>query len=172
MRRAQVSTAGADTNGLCDIGSVEVPNIQPLQVTDAALLPSPTAECLGSTTGPACTIRQAVRDANTMGGAVITLQPGSTHTLSVAGQNEDATATGDLDVTVGLIVQGPFDLSAGPAIIQAGTTATNGVDRIFDVQPGAELRLRDTVLQFGNLPSADGGAVRAQGPVSALPYFW
>ena len=58
-----------------------------------------------------CSLREAIQAANTnaavdacnphIGAETITV-PAGTYTLSIAGANEDANATGDLDITAGL----------------------------------------------------------------------
>src|SRR4051812_10120402 len=69
-------------------------------------------------------LRQAILDANAAAGADTVTVPAGTYTLSIAGANEDAGATGDLDVTGELTLTGA---GAATTIVQAGTTAANGV---------------------------------------------
>lgn len=93
-----------------------------------------------------CSLREAIINANnndssgssdcasgSIGEDVITL-PAGTYTLSIAGRSEDASQTGDLDIT---------DVSTGSSIVIAGMTDANGdpatiidaagIDRIFDI---------------------------------------
>ena len=92
----------------------------------------------------ACSLREAITAANTdaafggcpagSGADVIVLGAG-TYTLSLAnagGNNEDANVTGDLDINSSLTIQGA---GAGSTIIQAGTTTSNGIDKVFGVNP-------------------------------------
>jgi hypothetical protein len=86
-------------------------------------------------------LREAITAANTnaafggcpagsMGADTISLAAG-TYTLSIAnvgGVNEDNNATGDLDVRESLTIQGAGSAST---IIQAGTTNSNGIDKVF-----------------------------------------
>jgi CSLREA domain-containing protein len=74
-----------------------------------------------------CSLRDAIIAANRRPG-IITLGV-ATYTLSIAGRNEDDAATGDLDITSPLTITG-----AGPdqTFIDA-----NGIDRVFDLRPGA-----------------------------------
>ncbi len=91
-----------------------------------------------------CSLREAVVAANATAEADTVLLPAGTLTISIAGQNEQAAATGDLDV-----------LSAGGTLTVrgAGITATAidaaKVDRIFEVLAGARLELADVTLRNG-----------------------
>jgi CSLREA domain-containing protein len=95
-------------------------------------------------TGSSCSLREAITAANTdaafggcpggSGADVIVLGAG-TYTLSIAnagGNNEDANVTGDLDINSSLTIQGA---GAGSTIIQAGTTTSNGIDKVFGANP-------------------------------------
>ena len=81
----------------------------------------------------ACTLRAAIQEANTSTTAdTIDVAPGI-YTLSLRGVREDLAATGDLDVTAPVTING----SASGATIIDG----NHADRIFDVQPGAAVTI-------------------------------
>lgn len=102
-----------------------------------------------------CSLRAAVQEANAQGGAVIRLGLG-THTLSIAGASEDLAATGDLDIQSGSKIQ---VIGSGSDRIDAA-----GLDRIFDVQAGASLRVRRTDLTGGSPPATQsGGAIQSAG---------
>ena len=53
-----------------------------------------------------CTLRAAIQEANALAGADTINLPAGTYTLSIAGANEDAAATGDLDITDNLTITG------------------------------------------------------------------
>jgi len=133
---------------------------------DGAPVAAPSAACRTGASG--CTLRQAVVDGNAYGGAAIGL-PAGTLTLARAGRNEDAGLTGDLDVTAPLTVQGGF---TGPTTVQAGTSASGGIDRVFHVHAGGQLVLLDLTVRFGRAllaPQQDdgsGGGVLALGPLT------
>lgn len=78
-----------------------------------------------------CSLRNAIRAANTTPGADTIDLPAGTYSLSIAGAGEDASASGDLDITDDLTLIG-----AG-----AATTIVAGVagDRVFHVDPNAAL---------------------------------
>lgn len=105
-----------------------------------------------------CSLREAIQAANTdtavdaciAGSGTDTIAvPAGTYTLSIAGTGEDANATGDLDVTGYLIINGA---SAVSTIIDGG-----GIDRVFEVRPGADVQIDAVTIQNGN-PGAGFGA--------------
>ena len=53
-----------------------------------------------------CTLRAAIQETNALPGADTVQLPAGTLTLSIPGANEDAAATGDLDVTDDLTING------------------------------------------------------------------
>src|SRR5689334_1036279 len=98
-----------------------------------------------------CSLREAISAANANGGPDVITLPAGTYTLTIAGANEDANATGDLDITDGVTLNG-----AG-----AGTTIIDGaaIDRVFHVQSGASA-ISDVTIQNGLAPGvSDGGGV-------------
>jgi len=97
----------------------------------------------------ACTLRAAVQEANALGGADRVLLPAGTFVLTIAGQDEDAAATGDLDVTAPLTIEG-----AGPG---ATIVDANGIDRVFDV--GVTTTLRGLTVTGGDPGGLSGGGV-------------
>ncbi len=110
----------------------------------------------------ACSLREAITAANTDAsfwgcsagsGADIIMLPAGTYTLTRAnsgGTNEDANATGDLDINTSLTIQGA---GAGSTIIQAGTNSTNGIDKVFGVNPtcasGVNVTIDGVTIQYG-----------------------
>ena len=110
--------------------------------------------------------------ANASPGADTVVLPSGTYTLTIAGTGEDANATGDLDVTDDLALQGA---DAGTTIIQAcavvaPATTCQAVDRVLDVDPGAKgitVTVSGVTLRNGFAPSNNfddgGGGVRNSG---------
>ena len=72
-----------------------------------------------------CTLRAAIMEANAMVGAASITLPAGTYTLSIAGANEKAAETGDLNITDDLIIEGD---GADTTIVDGG-----GLDRVFEV---------------------------------------
>jgi len=100
-------------------------------------------------------LRAAVQTANASAGLnTIVLRPDETYVLDIAGDGEDASATGDLDITDvdGLVIRGN-----GATIEMAG-----GIDRVLDVQSSGSLTLLDVTISGGSI-SGGGGGVRNNG---------
>jgi CSLREA domain-containing protein len=96
--------------------------------------------CETATAG-VCTLRAAIQQANASAGTDTIVLPAGTYTLTIAGAGEDAAVTGDLDVTGILTITGA---GADTTIVEAcaipplATTCT-GIDRVFEVRPGARV---------------------------------
>lgn len=123
--------------------------------------------CAWSTIPPPnqrCTLRAAIMEANALPGADTIIVPFGAHiVLTRTGRNEDADATGDLDIT------GPLFLST-PAVVGPDWRATidaNGIDRVFDIQKDAgDVTLQSMVIKNGAANDATtvwGGGIRALG---------
>lgn len=101
-----------------------------------------------------CTLRAAVMQANKNGGeASINLLAGPV-LLLYSGGNEDYAVTGDLDIRSDITIVG-----------QGSSTLIDGFvkDRVFDVHPGAQLRLENLTVQNGyvtNQNAKEGGGIR------------
>ena len=100
-----------------------------------------------------CSLRAAIQEANATGGATIRLAGGATYALAVAGAGEDAAATGDLDVTSAVTIEG-----------DGATVDANALDRAFDVLAGASLSVEDLTVTGGVVPPGQsGGAFQSAG---------
>lgn len=101
-----------------------------------------------------CTLRAAIQEANALAGADTISLPSGTYTLTIAGQDEDAAATGDLDVTSDITLTGA---GAATTIIQAGTTTSNGIDRLFHIRNKAIAMVSGVRIQHGAVNIYGGG---------------
>jgi CSLREA domain-containing protein len=103
-----------------------------------------------------CSLREAVDNANACPGAQTIQLPAGNYPLTLAGADEDANATGDLDIT--------DDLS----IVGTGAPSISGEDqdRIFEVFSPAVVDLELLILINGNAQL--GGAVRNHGDLTIL----
>ena len=119
-----------------------------LAVTDGAAHASTIAVTV-TTDGGAGSLRDAITQANTNPGPDIINLPAGTYTLSIAGANEDANATGDLDIMGGTTIIGA---GSGSTIIDAA-----GIDRVFDVEGGPTV-LTNMTITNGALPAAGGSS--------------
>ena len=115
-----------------------------------------------------CSLREAVIASNAAapGASTILLRPGRRYELTRPGPGEDASATGDLDVTAPLIV-GTKGL-VGTRNRHRGTKLAvidgNDIDRVFDVH-GTGLKVAWIVVRDGHArrsagDDGDGGAIR------------
>ena len=73
-------------------------------------------------------LRSAIMAADAKGGSNTISLKGGTYTLTIAGANEDASATGDLDITSNLTIKGA---GASSTIIDG-----NSLDRVIEVLHG------------------------------------
>ena len=105
----------------------------------------------GACTVSLCTLRDAVIAANLASGSTITLPSnGSHYTLTLTGANEDAAATGDLDVTANLTINGG---GAATTIIDG-----NGTDRVFQLIGAVTLTLNGVTVTNGNTTTSSNQA--------------
>ena len=85
-------------------------------------------------------LRAAIMEANALACADSIALPPGTYAINLIGADEDAAATGDLDITDDLTITGATG-NAADVIIQAGTTGPNlangtpgnGIYRVFDI---------------------------------------
>ncbi|MEO5626864.1 MAG: choice-of-anchor Q domain-containing protein [Dokdonella sp.] len=103
----------------------------------------------------ACTLRAAIAEANALPGADVIELPVGTFALTLAGVDEDAGATGDLDIAGDVVIHG-----AGSALTFIDVGA---IDRLFDVRAGnvsfQGMTLRNGRITNGGQTSA-GAALR------------
>ena len=81
-----------------------------------------------STAGNVCSLRAALQEANALSGADIVAVPAGTYQLTISGSGEDLAATGDLDITSPIAVQG--------ASARLTTVSETTGDRTFQVVSG------------------------------------
>jgi hypothetical protein len=96
-----------------------------------------------------CSLREAVIKANATPGSVIQfsaatngipitltlVNPGGNGAFPPVVNDENAAATGDLDVTSSVTIQGNGETNT---IIQAGTNTSNGIDKVFGLNPNCD----------------------------------
>ena len=110
-----------------------------------------------------CTLREAVIKSNANPGSVIQFAASTngvpiTLTMANAGADENAAATGDLDVTQSLTIQGNGEANT---IIQAGTSTSNGIDKVFGLNPNCDhpvsVSIDGVTIRFGrnSQPTSD-----------------
>jgi hypothetical protein len=109
--------------------------------------------------GNQVSLRGAIQDSNALPGLDTIILPSGTFNLTILGNNENGSASGDLDITDDLVIQGAT--SGGPTIIDA-----NQIDRVFHIHPGVTVTLRDIQIRGGS--EARGGGIYNQGGTLSL----
>jgi len=108
--------------------------------------------------GGLCSLRAAVMEANALPGVEeIRLAPGATYVLTIAGAGEDLAATGDLDITAGVVITGEATIDG------------NGLDRVIDTRhAGGLVELDGPDLTGGSAVDGAGLRTATNGVVSVL----
>ena len=109
--------------------------------------------------GAPCTLRAAIMEANANGESDMIELSAGVYVLSIAGIDENAAATGDLDITAAAAIR-CLDCQA---VIDGG-----GLDRVFDVRPGTfDVGFTNLTIRNGNATNSNaaldtfaGGAIR------------
>ena len=94
------------------------------------------ADLLGNTT-----LRAAIMEANALAGAQTITLPAGIYLFALVGIGENAAATGDLDITGDLTINGA---GAAFTIIDG-----DGLDRIFEIYPGAVVNIDGVMIRNG-----------------------
>ena len=110
--------------------------------------------------GGNCSLRAAVMESNAAPDSnEIQLASGTVYELTIPGTGEDASATGDLDITQPTYIRAP--IGGAPATIDAGW-----LDRVLDIHSGAFHFLEGLVITHGHAAgtgsSGAGGGIRMQ----------
>ena len=102
-------------------------------------------------------LRSAIQAADAQGGSNTIIVPSGTFTLTIAGAGEDASATGDLDITGNLTIKGK---SSASTIIDG-----NNLDRVFQILSG-KVSISNVTIQHGRAVSDGGGILNSGGKVT------
>ncbi len=103
-------------------------------------------------------LRSAIMAADVKGGSNTIKLCNGTYTLTIAGANEDASATGDLDIMGNLTIKGA---GAGKTVIDG-----NNLDRVIQVLRG-KVSISGVTIRHG-LADTGGGLLNSGGQVSLL----
>lgn len=112
----------------------------------------------GACTVSLCTLRDAIIAANASAGQDTITLPAGTYTLTIAGANENAAATGDLDITESIIINGA---GAATTIVDGGA-----LDRVFDVIGASTLAVFNDITIRNGLTTGQGGGINSAGSSS------
>lgn len=119
----------------------------------ATFIVTKTADTADGACNADCSLREAIIAANAAGGADTITLPAGTYVLSIAGTGENASATGDLDITGDLTINGA---GAGSTIINA-----NNIDRVFHGVPAAAttitIAISGVTIRGGNSTTLGAG---------------
>jgi CSLREA domain-containing protein len=125
----------------------------------ATFVVTKTADTNDGTCDSDCSLREAIIAANANAGADVITLPAGTYTLTIRGAGEDAGATGDLDITDSVTING-----AG-----ASTTIVNGnaLDRVFHiVSSTATVTINGITITGGLANISDGGGILNEGTLT------
>ncbi|MBI4756151.1 MAG: tandem-95 repeat protein, partial [Betaproteobacteria bacterium] len=98
-------------------------------------------------------LREAILAANATAGADTVLLGAGSHVLSIAGGNENAAASGDLDITDDLTLVG---VGAAASVVDGA-----GLDRVFEVASGVTVSLSQLAITGGDAANKWGGGLYA-----------
>ncbi len=115
--------------------------------------------CEITTSSGVCTLRAAIQEANVNSGDDIINIPADIYTLSIIGADEDSAATGDLDITENLTINGA---GANVTIIQAGLAGA-GIDRVFQVFTTGTVNISGVTIANGKCAACAGGGISNNG---------
>lgn len=105
-----------------------------------------------STVAGSCTVRAAIQEANVLGGADTIVIPAGRYIIAIRG-DDDASATGDLDIADTLTIIGAGSSST---FLDGGGEQTVSVDRVFHILDGTTATISNLSVQNGS-KSLGGG---------------
>ncbi len=110
-----------------------------------------------------CSLREAIIAANASAGDDTITVPAGTFTLTIAGTGEDAAATGDLDITSNITINGA---GASSTIIEGGTSLATSVDRVFHVTGAFTVNISGVTVRNGKASDNGGGIYHSAGTLT------
>ncbi len=114
-----------------------------------------------------CSLREAVIAANDAAGADAITLPLGLYTLAIdVTIDEDAAATGDLDITDDLTISGVYRTGTIIQACDGSAGLCSGLDRLFEISAGVTAGLSEMTLQNGLSMTEDGGAVENHGALT------
>ena len=108
--------------------------------------------------GGFCSLRAAIMESNAVPGNNTVFLPAGEYVFTIAGANENASVTGDLDITGNLVITGE---DTRTTIVRA-----DSLDRVFDILPGVNATIEYLEMWEGSVYASNGGAIRNQGTLA------
>lgn len=108
-----------------------------------------TGDGVCQTASGTCTLRAAIQQANAWAGTDVVVLPAGIYALTVSGAGENAAASGDLDITDNLILNGA---GAATTVIDGGA-----IDRVLDIADGVTAQISGVTLRNGFVLGSGGG---------------
>ena len=102
-----------------------------------------------------CSLRAAVMESNALGGTHEISLPDGLYTLTIAGQGEDQSAAGDIDINADIILVGT---SVMGTIINA-----DSLDRVFHILSGNSVQMSLITIEEGYAFPGNGGGILNEG---------
>ncbi len=115
----------------------------------ATFVVTKTADTADGTCDADCSLREAIIAANAAAGDDTITVPAGTYTLTIAGTDENVAATGDLDLTSNITINGA---GAGSTIIDGGA-----LDRVFHVTGDDTVNISGVTVRNGSVAGGGGG---------------
>lgn len=115
-----------------------------------------------------CTIRAAVMEANNLKGWDTIKIPGGTYELTISGNGEDLSETGDLDLTDDVNIEGQIPFITSPAVTIKDNSKflkPKTKDRIFHIHNNVSAKISAMTLSDGRTSDV-GGAIYSEGELS------
>jgi CSLREA domain-containing protein len=129
---------------------------------EASLSVTTTADTNNGACDADCSLREAVIAANASPGNDTVVVPAGTYELSLGGRDEDGAASGDLDITDPLTIEGA---STDGTILDGGL-----IDRVFHIDPlgagGVAASLSDLTIRRGAVGDRSGGGIASFGDIT------
>lgn len=97
----------------------------------------------------ACSLRAAIEEANALAGDDVIVLPAGVYALTIVGAGEDAGASGDLDISDNLTING----AGADASILDGSQ----IDRVLHVLEGTKVQINGVTVRNGRTPDGENG---------------
>ena len=138
----------------CDTGAVEQTPSQGMDFTVNSLVDQVDAVigdglCETAPGNMVCTLRAAVQESNALPGRDRIILPAGHYMLTLPGITENASATGDLDISDDLDITGADSAST--------RIDANNIDRVFETSGSSDFSISGVTIENGSAPGGQNG---------------